>query len=397
MQMHMSGHGRNEIARLLTEQGLHVSEGSVGNIVRAYRQHELPLKSYTAISTGVDMNNTGSPSSIAQLGVGTKPTTSSNVVTPKNGGPLSHLLVNMTDSPIESTLSTITNSVTPPTNPEELDFSDDPYPESYPAPDSHVDNMQVNIESDIDDKYVIKETEEIEEASEESNQPQSSIRNSENQSTLGIDWDSEEAWDRRFVRIIMNDKKERQQEFQLLEQERQRLNEEREEFEIEKHNLGQMIEQRENNLKTREDKLKEAAPLLPSVRELQSAGITFNTLIPYIMAINEKSALDGIDLKKAAYDMMDEIKDYRALGTLKRGIEEAKKHFEDMQNFTIQKQQALMTLMDLQGRLGFSEKEITEWVGLVATLNKSGLAQGNGYGKLKLDTELKTELIGLGN
>jgi hypothetical protein len=115
------------------------------------------------------------------------------------------------------------------------------------------------------------------------------------------------------------------------------------------------------------------------------------------MAINEKSALDGIDLKKAAYDMMDEIKDYRVLGTLKRGIEEAKKHFEDMQNFTIQKQQALMTLMDLQGRLGFSEKEITEWVGLVATLNKSGLAQGNGYGKLKLDTELKTELIGLGN
>ena len=395
--MHISGHGRNEIARLLIEQGLHVSEGSVGNIVRAYRQHELPLKSDATISTGVDMNNTGSPSSIAQLGVGTKPTTSSNVVTPKNGGPLSHLLVNMTDSPIEPTLATITNSVTPPTNPEELDFSDNPYPESYPNPDSHVDNMQVNIESDIDDKYVIKETEEIEEASEESNQPQSSIRNSENQSTLGIDWDSEEAWDRRFVRIIMNDKKERQQEFQLLEQERQRLNEEREEFEIEKHNLGQVIEQRENNLKTREEKVKEAAPLLPSVRELQSAGITFNTLIPYIMAINEKSALDGIDLKKAAYDMMDEIKDYRALGTLKRGIEEAKKHFEDMQNFTIQKQQALMTLMDLQGRLGFSEKEITEWVGLVATLNKSGLAHGNGYGKLKLDTELKTELVGLGN
>src|SRR5690349_19630604 len=85
----------------------------------------------------------------------------------------------LTDSPIEPTLSTITNSVTPPTNPEELDFSDNPYPESYPNPHSHVDNMQVNIESDIDDKYVIKETEEIEEASEESNQPQSTIRNSE--------------------------------------------------------------------------------------------------------------------------------------------------------------------------------------------------------------------------
>ena len=121
----------------------------------------------------------------------------------------------MTDSPIEPTLSTITNSVTPPTNPEELDFSDNPYPESYPNPDSHVDNMQVNIESDIDDKYVIKETEEIEEASEESNQPQSSIRNSENQSTLGIDWDSEENHQRRFWARVMDEKRERQQQLQL--------------------------------------------------------------------------------------------------------------------------------------------------------------------------------------
>jgi hypothetical protein len=292
IELHLQGMKRDDIKKSIGN----ISTGSVSNIIEAYKssvkngtatidvvkiqeQSELPASNMATIRTASDIEKVGSPSSIAQLGVGTKPTTSSNVVTPKNGGPLSHLLVNMTDSPIEPTLSTITNSVTPPTTPEELDFSDNPYPESYPNPDSHVDNMQVNIESDIDDKYVIKETEEIEEASEESNRPQSSIRNSENQSTLGIDWDSEEAWDRRFVRIIMNDKKERQQEFQLLEQERQRLNEEREEFEIEKHNLGQVIEQRENNLK-------EAAPLLPSVRELQSAGITFNTLIPYKYSVS---------------------------------------------------------------------------------------------------------------
>jgi hypothetical protein len=35
--MAREGKGRNEIARLLTEQGMHISEGSVGNIIRAYR------------------------------------------------------------------------------------------------------------------------------------------------------------------------------------------------------------------------------------------------------------------------------------------------------------------------------------------------------------------------
>ena len=46
-------------------------------------------------------------------------------------------------------------------------------------------------------KHVTKETEEVEEASEESNQPQSPIRNSENQSTLvEIDWDKH--WESRF-------------------------------------------------------------------------------------------------------------------------------------------------------------------------------------------------------
>ena len=74
--------GRNEIARLINGQGLHISEGSVGNIIRAYRKCEDGISGVQSLqygvvpnpevvtslaSTGIDMNNTdGSPSSTAR-------------------------------------------------------------------------------------------------------------------------------------------------------------------------------------------------------------------------------------------------------------------------------------------------------------------------------------------
>ena len=75
----MHTEGENEIARLINGQGLHISEGSVGNIIRAYRKCEDgisggPSLQYGVVpnpevvtslaGTGIDMNNTdGSPSS----------------------------------------------------------------------------------------------------------------------------------------------------------------------------------------------------------------------------------------------------------------------------------------------------------------------------------------------
>ncbi len=371
--MHKSGHGRNEIARLLTEQGLHVSEGSVGNIVRAYRQHELPLKSDATISTGVDMNNTGSTSSNAQLGVG-KSTTSYNVVTPKNGGSLSHLLVNMTDSPIEPTLS-ITNSVTP-TNSEELDFSDNPYPESYPNADSHVDNMQVNIESDIDDKYVIKETEEIEEASEESNQPQSSIRNSENQSTLGIDWDLEENHQRRFWARVMDEKRERRQELQLIERRQQEVDEQKSQME----NIRQDLEARENKLRSVED-------LIPSAKYLKDNGIGFDQALVWIDCIKEVAQKEWIDERTAAWKLADMLRSFKDLCGLENAIQQTRQQLAMLNMVNDQQKRAITTLAHLQ-QSGMTEDEIGELVKLVGRWNGTGVGVGQGNGGFKLDDRL---------
>jgi len=48
--MHLEGRGRNEISRILAQQGLHVSEGSVGNIIRAYRKNDQSLQSNASVN-----------------------------------------------------------------------------------------------------------------------------------------------------------------------------------------------------------------------------------------------------------------------------------------------------------------------------------------------------------
>jgi hypothetical protein len=45
------------------------------------------------------------------------------------------------------------------------------------------------------------------------------------------------------------------------------------------------------------ERLNEIEPLIPSVKELQNVGITFDLIMPYIMAINEKSVLHNTNLK----------------------------------------------------------------------------------------------------
>src|SRR5215467_10226228 len=82
---YLTGKGRNQITRELHEQGVRVSHGSISNIIGAYkRKHEQPSQPQVSLessdaSTGVDLYNTAS-------------------TTPRDGGPLSHLLNEDPDS-----------------------------------------------------------------------------------------------------------------------------------------------------------------------------------------------------------------------------------------------------------------------------------------------------------
>jgi hypothetical protein len=133
--MAKEGTGRNRIARLLNGQGFHISEGSVGNIIREYRrqgslasdikspeaQHPHPTQqyqvntstnnAYTADDNTIDL--TGSPSSITAasppheassppLGDGLKPASKNK----NSGAPLSFFIGSTTAAASSTTVIT---------------------------------------------------------------------------------------------------------------------------------------------------------------------------------------------------------------------------------------------------------------------------------------------------
>ena len=59
--------------------------------------------------------------------------------------------------------------------------------------------------------------------------------------------------------------------------------------------------------------LVEIQPLIPSVKMLQSAGITFNVITTYIVACTEKSVLQNMDMKTAAFEVVQVIRKYHDL------------------------------------------------------------------------------------
>jgi hypothetical protein len=70
----------------------------------------------------------------------------------------------------------------------------------------------------------------------------------------------------------------------LIQQKWQELNEE-------KQNITQMtynIDKRRQDLEIRENRLLELEPLIPSVKQLQNIGITFDLILPYMETLNEK-------------------------------------------------------------------------------------------------------------
>ena len=230
--MYLEGRGRNEIARLLSQQGLHVSEGSVGNILRTYRKQ--PRPSDVGISTSASIDTMGSPTYMAPYGIGQANSNNSNFI-PKYGRPLSHIFPNEPEIDFASDISTPFPGFDP------SDVLSDPNAAHDPRFDRAQGERYFGMSSNNQEgspkqhsPSVVEETNEVKETPEESDQPRFSASNRED-TPVGIDWDSDQMWERRFVRIVMDDKRQRAQQFQLIAQQRKEL-------EIEKHNLAQVTQ-----------------------------------------------------------------------------------------------------------------------------------------------------------
>jgi hypothetical protein len=342
---YLTGKGRNQITRELHEQGVRVSHGSISNIIGAYkRKHEQPLQSDRNDHSGIEQAN----------------------ITPKDGGPLLNL-----NEDIDSTNVNMNNFeqkyFVQKQEQEDIDFADTPYPEDEKFDGLEGEryftyniNQDPNIEPNTNDKHinqnVTTEDETIEEEEREFRQsrPQlrSSLPNSKNP-PVEMDWDSDEIWKRRFLRIVFKDKRERRQELQILEQEKEQLG-------IEKHNLAQVmqsIEQRNNDLKA------------PEARQLQEMKLTLEDALPWIETVRELAQMQNTDIKTAARYVAQEIRRLRQLGGLQRSIEQARGELK-MLNITItQKQEAVTVLIDLLNR-GVTESQIVQLINFAGEWNK---------------------------
>ena len=71
----------------------------------------------------------------------------------------------------------------------------------------------------------------------------------------------------------------------IIDQKLNQLNEERQQL----AHLRQNLDSRQQDLEAKEAKLQSIMPLIPSTRELQAAGVTFDIILLFVTACHEKS------------------------------------------------------------------------------------------------------------
>ena len=173
------------------------------------------------------------------------------------------------------------------------------------------EEYQLKQLSDIENRSALTEVEETEE------EEHVAIKSSP--SVAEMDWD--DSWATRLWSRIQSEKKQREHELLLLQQGNQQLEVERQQM----AQLRQNLDSRQNDLEARESKLQSILPLVPSCRELQAFGITFDLLFPYLLSINEKATTENIDQKSAAQDIAQILRAYRNLESLQRCVEKTER------------------------------------------------------------------------
>ena len=184
----------------------------------------------------------------------------------------------------------------------------------------------------------------------------------------------------------MDDRKQRQQQLQLIERRQQELDEQKRQIE----NIRQDLEARENKLRSVED-------LIPSSKHLKDIGIGFDQALVWIDCIKEVSEKERVDLRTAAWKLADILRSFKELSDLEKAIQQATQQLAILNMVNDQQKRAINTLVHLQ-QIGVTEDEIGELVKLVGRWNGTGVGvgQGNGNGN-GMNRKLDDRLIGVGH
>src|SRR5215831_17250902 len=255
------GYGRGKIAHISKEEGLNVSERRITNIIQAYCAF-LPLHGEQLLSLQQQQPQPQQQSELQQP----QPQPQA-------------LSGNTNEAKVQDTIKSV------------IDIN---------APSLVVD------ESEITKKSVSSVEDEGEDEDDDNNDNEEDDNSDFEEQQRS--WD--EAWRSRMLKTIFQEKRERQLELSLIEQEKRKLDQQK-----------RQIEKTQHDLEIKESKFVKYEPLIPSVKELMDMGITFDLILPYIETIREKAVLENMDSSKAAYNLTLELRNYRQLGGTERAIE----------------------------------------------------------------------------
>jgi hypothetical protein len=210
--------------------------------------------------------------SVSNAGIssGTPVGSSSSVVTPRDGGPLSHLL---TEDRMVNPDSIVTN-----TDMENIDFDEHSDPDSDPEIEVQTPRPRTKTHPKLVDSN-----------------PEKSIDEKLEQERVAWDYYGP-AW-MRIIKQIRREKDQRRHELLVIDRRKQKLSEWR-----------KRLEQMQYDLTARETRILESEPFLALARQLQEMKLALEDAVPWIETIREKAEAENVDIRTTAINVAQELR-----------------------------------------------------------------------------------------
>ncbi len=251
-------------------------------------------------------------------------TTNSNVVIPRNGAPLSHLLDEDTSTDEEVILSVTSYSDSPspvvpvPTSSKPQLFSESKPrdllikdPDSQDVLEEKSELMGVISQEIESSKSKVRDTSDLIEGAETSVSVEKSIHDKLEQECIAWDYYGP-AW-MGILKQIRREKDQRRHELLVIDRRKQKLSDWR-----------KRLEQMQYDLTIRESRILESESFLPLARQLQEMKLALEDALPWIETVKEWAQMQNMDIKTAGLSVAHQLRMYRQLGGLQRSIEQAR-------------------------------------------------------------------------
>jgi hypothetical protein len=189
-------------------------------------------------------------------------------------------------------------------------------------------------------------------------------------------WDYYGAAQTRILNQIKQEKDRRRHDLFLIETRRKRL------------------EQMQSDLTTRESRILESEPYLSLAKKLQETKLTLEDALPWLETISEVAQMYNMDSKQAAISVAEDIRLNKQLGDIRVQIQRANQELALINMATMQKQQALTVVEDLVKK-GVTSEQIAGLIDFASQwyrnqqLQQPGGNGNNGHGSISLSDSIR--------